>query len=395
MAAEVSVPGRRPSSPGVSARFPCFDGVRAIAALMVIVYHAVFFSRWFRVPGGSLFWNLNAGVWIFFATSGFLLYRPFAEAHLHGGSGVELRGYAIRRFARIYPAYWAVLAFFTFIVPRASIIGTKGFLLNVTLTQTYVHTPNPFYVGLPPAWSLVIEISFYAFLPLYAMVAGRIARRWDARSVELAGVAVLGAIGLAAIVALAEGQDAPWLTVLPQHLAAFAAGMLLAVASSATWSERTAAALDRAGRPSWLWWGLAAAAFVAIPVIGIRPFEMPSALQNIGLNVLDTLMGAFFVVPVVLGPQHHGAIRRLLRSRVMAFLGLVSYGLYLWHWFLLQIVQIEWLGWPFQKGNPVVVLLLTLPLVIGAASVSWYVLERPIVRRARSLAGQIAESRGG
>jgi peptidoglycan/LPS O-acetylase OafA/YrhL len=361
---------------------------------MVIVYHAVFFTTWFRTPGGSLFWNLNAGVWIFFATSGFLLYRPFAEAHLRGGPAVDLRGYGIRRFARIFPAYWAVLAFFTIVVPRATIVGTKDFLLNVSLTQTYVHAKNPFYVGLPPAWSLVVEITFYAFLPFYAMLVGRIGRRWNARSAELAGVAVLCSLGLAAIVALAEGQDAPWLSVLPQHLAAFALGMLLAVAASAAWSERTAATLDRAGRASWVWWGLAAAAFVAIPlVLGVRPFDPPTALQNVGLNVLETLLGALIVVPAVLGPQNHGTIRRLLSSKVLTFLGLVSYGLYLWHWFLLQIVQIDWLGWHFQKGNPVVVLLLTLPLIVAAATASWFLLERPILGVARRAAHQVASRR--
>ena len=43
-------------------QYPCFDGLRATAALMVIVYHAVFFAAWFRTPGGTLFWNLNSGL---------------------------------------------------------------------------------------------------------------------------------------------------------------------------------------------------------------------------------------------------------------------------------------------------------------------------------------------
>ena len=67
----------------------------------------------------------------------------------------------------MYPAYWLVLAFFTFVVPRINIYGLHGFLLHTSLTQTYVHI-NPFVDGLPPAWSLVVEISFYVFLPLYA-----------------------------------------------------------------------------------------------------------------------------------------------------------------------------------------------------------------------------------
>ncbi len=369
-------------------QFPCFNGIRAIAALMVIVYHAVFFASWFRTPGGTLFWNLNSGVWIFFVTSGFLLYRPFAVAHLSEGSPVDLRGYAIRRFARIYPAYWAVLAFFTFVVSRASYADGLSGVLSVTLTKTYVHEVNPYFIGLPPAWSLVVEVTFYAFLPVYAVAIGALARRRRPLSVEFSGLAVLGAIGIAAIVAVATGADVPWITVLPQHLAAFALGMLLAVLSGQRWSDRIATSLQRIGRPAWIWWTLALVAFVAIPLsFRVEPFEEPSTVQVIGINVLETLLGFFVVVPAVLGPQQHGTIRRLLQTRPLVFLGLISYGLYLWHWFLLGIVLGDWLGWPLQKGNWFTLLVVTLPVVIAAATASWYLLERPVLRWARALSG--------
>ncbi len=387
MSAELSVsPDAGGSTGRALERFPCFDGIRAIAALMVIVYHAVFFAAWFRTPGGSLFWNLNAGVWIFFVTSGFLLYRPFAASHLDNRPPVDVRGYAIRRFARIYPAYWAVLAFFTFVVARASFDGTGSALLSVTLTKTYVHEPNPFLIGLPPAWSLVVEVSFYVFLPFYAAAIGALARRGRPLSVEFIGVAVLGAIGIAAIIAIATGTDAPWLSVLPQHMAAFALGMLLAVVSVQKWSAPTAARLERIGRPTWIWWSLALVAFVAIPLVfRVEPFEPMSTAEVIGVNVLETLLGFVIVLPAVFGPQQHGAIRTTLRSRPLVFLGLISYGLYLWHWFLLTIVLDNWLGWGLQKGNWFTLLVLALPVIIGAATASWYLLERPILRIAHSI----------
>jgi peptidoglycan/LPS O-acetylase OafA/YrhL len=110
-----------------------------------------------------------------------------------------------------------------------------------------------------------------------------------------------------------------------------------------------------------------------------------SAGQSIGLNFCEMIVGFCVVVPVVLGPQDHGAIRRALRSRVAVYLGLVSYGIYLWHWFLLRIVM-EWLDWPLFRGNWIVVLLATLPIVIFAASVSWFGLERPVLRLAHRIA---------
>src|SRR3954452_13595310 len=119
-------------------RFPAFDGVRALAVLMVVVYHAVFFNANFATRGGAVLGTLNAGVWIFFVTSGCLLYRPFAAAHLSDAPAVAYGGYAIRRVARIYPAYWLVLVFFTFVVTRVNIYGLTGFLLHASLTQTYV-----------------------------------------------------------------------------------------------------------------------------------------------------------------------------------------------------------------------------------------------------------------
>jgi peptidoglycan/LPS O-acetylase OafA/YrhL len=384
---EVSTPHVQQTSAGPAHdRYPCFDGIRAIAALMVIVYHAVFFATWFDTPGGRFLWNLNAGVWAFFATSGFLLYRPFAAAHLDDGSHVAIGKYALRRVARIYPAYWAVLAFFTFVVHRATIKGVDGFFQNVTLTQTYVRARNPFLVGLPPAWSLVVEMTFYAFLPLYALAIGGFARRWRPLATELVGVAVLIALGIAAIVAVAEGYDAPWITVLPQHIAAFALGMLLAVLSTHQLSSRARSSLDVIGRASWAWWTAALVAFVAIPLVfRVEPFTIMSPAQTIGLNLCQTLLGFCLVVPAVFGPQSQGAIRHLLRSRTLTFLGLISYGLYLWHWWVLQIVQEDWLGWPLRDGNWVVVFLLGLPIVVAAATASWYLLERPVLRWARSV----------
>lgn len=366
-------------------RFPCFDGVRALAALMVVVYHAVFFNSGFLTRGGAFLGTLNAGVWIFFVTSGCLLYLPFAASHLAGAPPVDPGGYAIRRVARVYPAYWLVLAFFTFIVPRINIYGLHGFLLHTSLAQTYVHI-NPFVDGLPPAWSLVVEISFYLFLPFYAALIGVLVRKWRPLAVELVGLAGLFVIGMVAITAIARGLDAPWVTVLPQHLGAFALGMLLAVLSSQRFDERTTARLERIGRPTWIWWTGALAALVAIPV-GLRldPLAAPNAVQAVGMNLAQMMVGIGIVVPVVLGPQDHGLIRKTLRSRPAVYLGLVSYGIYLWHWYILRIVA-DWFGRPLFHGNWFVVLVVALPIVIFAASVSWFALERPVLRLAHRVA---------
>ena len=70
------------------------------------------------------------------------------------------------------------------------------------------------------------------------------------------------------------------------------------------------------GADAWLWWSVALAALVAIPVVlRLAPLAAPNAAQAVGLNVLQMVVGICIVVPVVLGPQDRGAIRRVLRSR--------------------------------------------------------------------------------
>jgi peptidoglycan/LPS O-acetylase OafA/YrhL len=85
------------------------------------------------------------------------------------------------------------------------------------------------------------------------------------------------------------------------------------------------------------------------------------------------------VIPAVLGAQEGGVIRTLLRSRVVVFLGVISYGLYLWDYPVLEVVHQHWLGWRQGTGNPFAVLALGLPVVIVAETASWYLLERPVI----------------
>lgn len=377
---------------GTGGRFPCFEGIRALAALSVVAFHAVFLTSFFHTPGGMFLSNLNSAVWVFFVASGFLLYRPFAATHLNSRRAVDLRSYALRRAARLYPAYWLVLLFFTFVIPRIQYFGTSDIIRTITLTQSYAPvTTNhpgvfgPFVGGLAPAWSLVVEVTFYAFLPFYAMAIARLARRREARRVELGGAAALFAIGLVAIIAIASGYTSPWITLLPQHLPAFALGIALAVVSTETWGAGTLDRIRRWGDPAWVWWGGALVVFLGIPLVGgLRSLEAESGITLVGAELARTTIGFCIVVPAVIGTQTRGLIRRFLQTRVIVYLGLVSYGIYLWHWFLLRIMQEDVIGWRLSVGNWVLLVVVTLPVIVFAASVSWFLVERPIQRAVRS-----------
>src|SRR3954468_10008623 len=92
-------------------RFPAFDGLRAIAALSVLVVHTAGDAGTMYQPGrgGALLAHLDVGVTIFFLISGFLLYRPFAAARLSRRPRPDLRRYGVARVLRIVPAYWLAL----------------------------------------------------------------------------------------------------------------------------------------------------------------------------------------------------------------------------------------------------------------------------------------------
>ena len=100
---------RQPGSPrpGGGDRFPLFDSMRGVAAISIVLCHLTGVTSF--APIHSWVVHLNAGVTVFFLISGFLLYRPFAKAHLRGESRFDLGAYAWRRILRIVPAYWVAL----------------------------------------------------------------------------------------------------------------------------------------------------------------------------------------------------------------------------------------------------------------------------------------------
>lgn len=378
--------------------FPCFDGLRAVAALTVLGVHTTFISgfttknpQWGRYTS-----RLEIGVEVFFVISGFLLYRPFAAAHFGGRQTPETKAFWWRRLKRIIPAYWVAFIVLTYVV-RANTGGAswKGPLIYLGFAQIYF--PSYTRNGLSQAWSLDTEMTFYLMIPLYAALLGRKLRgHRDQLRVELMGLGGLVLISVLYRLAIlgAAHRDywahhekalppamASW---LPGYVDQFALGMLLAVVSTYL------AASDR--RPAWLWsrytpwisWGLALGAFWAVSNIGlpIKPLVTSPTGLSLARNTLYGLFAFFLVVPAVFGPQERGSIRLLLRWRPMALVGVVSYGVYLWHegWIHMYLT---WTGdrlfnipWPHLAAG-------ALLLAVAAATASYLLVERPILRSGR------------
>jgi peptidoglycan/LPS O-acetylase OafA/YrhL len=254
--------------------------------------------------------------------------------------------------------------------------------------------------GISQSWTLVVELSFYAFLPLYAFVMRRAGARFARQSrlrVELGGLALLYVISVgwrAAVYWVLDDGGVRNLAQywLPAQLDLFAMGMFLAVMH--VWHARRTEpvpALDAIGRLDWLWWCCAALAFTAVTFwVGL-----PDILQTVfgvkayAKQFLYGLTAFFMILPVVFGRPDRGPVRRFLQWAPLAYLGTISYGIYLWHQAFLKKVH-EWGGWAPDageaaimsfRGNLAVHVLAALALSVVVATASWYLVERPMLRR--------------
>src|SRR5204862_20409 len=142
----------------------------------------------------------DIGVAVFFLISGFLLYRPFVAAALDGRPGPSVRRFFKRRLLRIYPAYWlALVGTIVFFGLKVPVSGVVSYIEYFTLFQIYDNFARA-SGGISQAWTLSVELSFYAFLPLYAVLMHKLSgdREIERRvRVEVAGLVAMYAVSVA------------------------------------------------------------------------------------------------------------------------------------------------------------------------------------------------------
>ncbi len=220
-------------------RSDAIDGLRGLAALSVLVFHVWLYrdprlreAQWSVLD--ELAFALHLGLICFFVLSGFLLYRAFARAALSGSGPVEWRTYAVRRTARIAPAYYACLAG---CLALYALVGIDNIVPAAAELPVFVLFAQNYSTGTlmqinPVTWTLVVEAAFYVVLPfvgVLALVAGP--RRPRA---QLALLAALVAVTVAWNHAVAAGDLGEIARkALPAWLGVFAMGML-----AAHWLER-------------------------------------------------------------------------------------------------------------------------------------------------------------
>ncbi|MEY2432432.1 MAG: hypothetical protein QOC92_2157 [Acidimicrobiaceae bacterium] len=371
-------------------RFPLFDGFRAIAAVSVLLTHAAFDTGFdIRSSWGRFFARADVGVAIFFLISGFLLYRPFVTARIRGEPRPTTGAFLWRRALRIYPAYWLALVGLVAFTPIA-VHGITNWLRFVGLVHIY--WPTTVFGPVAQSWTLATEIAFYLFLPLYAIAQRRVvpddADQSRMLRAELIGVAALTGIAWGYrfwLVSLHSTRFGVYNTWLPAWLDHFALGMLLAIVSVRVAETGTAAParLDHRWAPAVCWTVAGVAYWLVCTQLGVAVnYVLFTERDEMVVHVFYAIVAFFVLLPGVFGPPRVGFIRRLLGNRLVQLVGLVSYGVYLWH--ELWIIRLrEWAGAPTDAlgGSLPKLVGVVLVFTLVTASLSYVLIERPLLRR--------------
>ncbi|AVM65285.1 MULTISPECIES: acyltransferase family protein [Dietzia] len=328
--------GRPPA--GAEGFVPALEGIRGLAAVGVLTTHVAFVTRSSTgSPVKRLFGRLDLAVAVFFAKSGFLLWRAHADHARKDrpGTARPTREYLRSRLVRIMPAYAVLVAAAMLLLKQNHVNGPASWIANLTLTQIY--TSNFLVAGLTHAWSLAVEMAFYLAFPLlWTALRGL---RGDAARWRIPAIVAFGASGLVfpmipwhAIGLLPTDVNVQILP--PSFTAWFAAGMLLAEIVTAPEGTLVRACRDRLAR--WGWWiaGGAALVVTTVPAWFSEGFVHPGPLEFAARTGLAGTMAFLVLAPVVLAPE--GTRFPVLESAPLQKVGTWSYGIFLWHQLVLH-----------------------------------------------------------
>lgn len=377
--------------------FTGFEALRALAASMVVLHHASSIVTGVRPPARagvleSFAAVFDSGVAVFFVLSGFLLWWPIADRSVRDRPQERILGFWWRRVLRIVPAYWLALS----VLWALGVVhlGDEAWRYYLFLQ---VYAKETILGGIVVAWSLCTEMAFYALLPLLARIVSFPARALNGPArvrVHLGFCAALALTGILSRFAIDRwwpGQRGLAFTWLPQNLDLFATGMALAVVSVASTHDAALRdSLDRWAARTWAWWAAGIALF-SWYALRVGPADFVTGYRGWfwqQRQIVLALVTLLLLVPVVFGTRHGGPLRRAATAPPVVWVGLVSYGLYLWHLDLLtELVDRDVLGLGRlllrgSDASPAILLLGAVGLVGGLtlAAVSWYGIERPLQR---------------
>ena len=350
---------------GIRSFLPAVEGMRACAATGVVVTHVTFQTGHSSGVAGRLFGRFDLAVAVFFALSGFLLWRGHAAAARDLGPRPGTGHYLRSRVVRIMPAYVVAVVVILSLLPDADHASPIVWLANLTLTQIYV--PLTLTGGLTQMWSISVEVSFYLALPILALLARRIPVQ-----ARVPAIAALAALSWAwGWIPVHSGPGINPLNWPPAFFSWFAAGMLLA-----EWAHSPIGVPHRLARRRVPMALVAVLAYLvaASPLAGPEGLVAGTAIQFAVKTAMGALVAFALVAPLVL--DRPDTPHRLLGSTGMVTLGRWSYGLFVWHLAALAMVFPVLGTFPFTGRMPAV-LVLTLIFGWAIAAVSYGLVESP------------------
>ena len=333
---------------------PALDKLRGVAVLLVMFSHVPnvlkgelgLYAQAYLAPG-------YLGVDVFFALSGFLITRILLFERDRGGS---VLAFLKRRAVRIFPAFYLLVAVMLVVRPGPELPWVATYLSNFYFVGS-AHSP------LGHTWSLAVEEHFYLIWPLLVLGLGRVASR---RAI-LAGMIPMALVTALVVVTFFPANQVTAIAHLtPTRILTLSLGSLLAYHE---------ASLFRRPLP----WTLAASIVGALGYLWALAGFLHPALrawaglhQLCGLALLSTSVVVLFVQAGRLPLPRASA----LLGAPLAWLGRISYGLYLYHLPIFWAVGLTGEGSEPGRGT----LVLGLGLSVFTAATSFYLFERPLLR---------------
>jgi peptidoglycan/LPS O-acetylase OafA/YrhL len=360
------------------------DPLRAVAALSVLAYHAAYAAlhetqhgvapelSWGAYGGvlGRVLENLDAGLFVFFVLSGYLIACPFVQSYLLGRPYPSLGTYSRNRLLRILPAFWFV-ATVVFVVH-----GTGGASpLQVTriygLVENLDASPPPVWAYLIHTWTLHAELGFYLLVPLIGIGLARLTPARvgpSARAALVCGLALLVAAGSLALRGVLP-PTAHDTQLLQTNLFAFMPGVLLAAIEPA--AQGRLAKDRRVGRRVLALLGVALCVLAALLLTERHPGRPEGVIAGLFSAVLVAM-------PLVL-QWTESRCWGVLDNAPMRWVGERSYSIYLWHSPLILAIA------PYGVGGIrpqfASILLMGVAGTLAAASLSYRFVELPFLRQ--------------
>jgi peptidoglycan/LPS O-acetylase OafA/YrhL len=345
---------------------PGLDGIRALAVLAVLCYHANY--SW--ALGGFL------GVETFFVLSGFLITLILLSEWQATG-GINLRNFWLRRARRLLPAVWLLLLILP--VLAISFAGDALVHLKEDIPAAVLYVTNWVYIfrevpyfeafGRPPLlqqlWSLAVEEQFYLLWPLVLLFL--LPRLKNNPSRLLVAIFLMIAISSGGMAVLYSASVEP--LRLYYGTDTRAAGFLVGAMLAIFWAPRHAShALGRGQLEILGWTGFATLLILYNYLNEFQPFLYRGGILLTAIASALLIIGA--ASPIT-------ALSKLLESRLLRWIGTRSYSIYLWHWPVFMLsrpgIDIHLPDLLIRAGQLVV--------TFGLAELSYRWIESPIRRQ--------------